>query len=1493
LATSDRYALVIGIDGYGSGIPVLGSARKDAEAVAVSLAKEHGYAVTSLLDGEATREAVTDFLSKEIPSRLSAETPFLVYFAGHGVAEGEDGSNGPQGYLILQDAELGKPETWLSMDVLRAALDALACRHLLVVLDCCYAGAFRWATASRSIGLVAQPKLYKSVYDRYLEGEAWQALTSASAAQQAADAAVGLPNLRGVNDEGHSPFAAALIEGLGGAADYSTSEFPADGVITATELYQYVSTCLLPSPEAPTVQTPGIWPLKQGNEGEFVFMNPKVPLKVAPDPPLDDSNNPWLGLEAYTAEKKDLFLGRDGATGELVARVTATDGSGRLVAVVGPSGAGKSSLVGAGLLPALDPSTWAVVQSARLSGDPNAALEAAVKELDAAPKPRRRLLVFDQFEELYTQCPDEGARARFLASVRELVDGHGGPTVVVTLRSDFEARAADDASLREIWAAARYQVPQFSGDELRQVILGPAQVKAVYYDPAKVADDLFDEVSQTPGALPLLSFALAELYRQAQLRRRTSGSADRGLTTADYDAIGGVVGALNRRATQLYDDAAPDEQQAIRRVFLRLVSQEGAGLTRRRVERAELQFGDGEDAEQQCVDRVIQRYVDAGLLVVDGDSVEPAHDALVAQWQQLHEWLKESDSQDLIRAAWRAAEDWEANARAAGYLWNADPRLPLLAVAHRAGELNATERAFETASTRRRTAKRRRLAVTIAAVMAVLIAATAVALAQRSQAIHQRNAATSLVLASAATPLIETHLDESLLFALAANQTEPTAQARSTMTLALETARISGIDAILPNPACDQVNGDEFSPAGNMLAVACSSGSTVLWELAAGKRSSQPLTLAGNHCGHVDAVAFSPDSKTLAAGCGSGNTLLWELAGGQPSSQPLTLPRGDGCDQVTAEPPSSTLISAVAFSPDGKILALGCFNGNVALWELAAGKPEGKPLILPDEFRCIGVSGMAFSTDAKSLTLAVGCLNGNTMLWELVTGKPIGKPLIVPGGDSCNQVFGVTSSEDGKMLAAGCRTGNTLLWGLAGGKPKGKPLTLPGGSGCDQVNGLELSPDSRTLAVGCAGGNTVLWGLAGGKPIGKPITFPAGHPCDEVNPLEFSPDSKTVAAGCFDGNTVLWKLAAGKPSGQPLAVPRDKRCGGVDDLAFGPDGTSLAVGCANRNTLLWQLAAGRPSGRPLTLAADRCGVGVGDVAFDSGAKMLAVGCASGNTLLWKLAAGKPSGKPLTLPGRGRCNQVSGVTFSQDTKILVTGCLNGNVVLWELPGGNPSGSPLTLHGGKRCGQVDGLGLSPDSRTLAVGCVSGNTLLWELAGEKPSGAPVTLPGGNRCNQVNGLGFAPDSQTLAAGCFSGNTVLWKLAGGKPTGQPLTLPRVNRCGALGFRLAFSPDGRTLAVGCAARNTLLWELAGGKPSDQPVILPNRCDQVSGVAFSPDGKTLAVSCLNGNTALWDGILWTTTADLRNQVCSLVRLNLTTTQWNSIAPGLQYHAGCPD
>jgi tetratricopeptide (TPR) repeat protein len=718
-----RYAAVIGIDPYGHGIAPLRTAAADARAIAAALERDHGFSAPHLLlNEEATGAAILRLLEETLPPLAVTESAVVLYYAGHGVALG-DGREGPEGFLLPQDARPGDESTWLSMERVRQALSRLACKHLLVVLDCCFAGSFRWA-ASRSFVPVVRP-LYDSQYERFLAGTAWQVLTSASHQERALDVAPGCRNTRdGGAENGHSPFAAALLRGLAGEADSARGRHESDGVITATELHQLIFEELVP-PGTRSRQTPGIWPLRPDNTGELLFLVPGREKKTRPDPPLDDTNNPWLGLKAYGREDASLFFGRERVVEEILARLL-DPGRPPLLAVVGASGTGKSSVVRAGLLPRLE--GWAVARLPRLQGDPRAAVDEALRELAEAPPGRRRLLFIDQFEELYTQCPDAGIREAFLRRLRELMHGDEPLRVVLTLRSDFEPRLAASDELGPLLAAARYLVPAMTSDELRDVIEEPARAKALFFEPEALVGELADEVMAMPGGLPLLSFALAEMYRQAQLRRRTTGALDRAITRADAAAAGGVVGALHRRAGELYDAVDPARRETVRRLFLRMVSQEGGRLARRRVEARELEHPDPD--EQQRVRQVLEEYVAARLLVADEVFVEPAHDTLVLAWDKLLGWLAESGSQELARQLWADASAWEAAQRerghwkARGLLWNQDPRLPLVQNRYlqgaQPGELNPIEREFAIRSVARRRHRRSLVAGVTAAVILAL-----------------------------------------------------------------------------------------------------------------------------------------------------------------------------------------------------------------------------------------------------------------------------------------------------------------------------------------------------------------------------------------------------------------------------------------------------------------------------------------------------------------------------------------------------------------------------------------------------------------------------------------------------------------------------------------------------------------------------------------------------------------------------------------------------
>lgn len=235
----------------------LKNAVNDAAALIKLLREKHGYEVREYLDEAATLLNLHEMLLTTLPKEITANDRLLFYFAGHGIAFNSDE---PEGYLIPQDATLGDVQTYLPMNQLHECLSKLPCRHFLGILDCCFAGAFRWSSANREI--LAKKTVYKEDYDRFIADPAWQVITSASYNQKALDT-FALNNQRGLEGK-HSPFAFSLLEALEGKADFyppsTNGKPPGDGVITATELYLYLHGALKSIPkERLCQQTPGLF----------------------------------------------------------------------------------------------------------------------------------------------------------------------------------------------------------------------------------------------------------------------------------------------------------------------------------------------------------------------------------------------------------------------------------------------------------------------------------------------------------------------------------------------------------------------------------------------------------------------------------------------------------------------------------------------------------------------------------------------------------------------------------------------------------------------------------------------------------------------------------------------------------------------------------------------------------------------------------------------------------------------------------------------------------------------------------------------------------------------------------------------------------------------------------------------------------------------------------------------------------------------------------
>ncbi|WP_349666510.1 WD40 repeat domain-containing protein [Actinomadura xylanilytica] len=256
---------------------------------------------------------------------------------------------------------------------------------------------------------------------------------------------------------------------------------------------------------------------------------------------------------------------------------------------------------------------------------------------------QRLLLIIDQFEQLFTLCPDEDERRRFVSALHAAAthpvgrDRTPAAMVVIAMRSDFEARCVE---YEELAAAVqdRYLLPAMTARQLEIAITEPARAVGARVEgrlvdrlvaaasvPGRVPDGTAGEPGTRAGMLPLLSYALDQAWRT-----RDRSAADEGLTLRDYEAAGGIEDAVATSAERAYARLGPAQQELSRRVFLRLTAIGDDGVpTADRVSRSELARS-GVDADDLGV--VLEVFARERLITLGADSVAISHEVLLTAW---------------------------------------------------------------------------------------------------------------------------------------------------------------------------------------------------------------------------------------------------------------------------------------------------------------------------------------------------------------------------------------------------------------------------------------------------------------------------------------------------------------------------------------------------------------------------------------------------------------------------------------------------------------------------------------------------------------------------------------------------------------------------------------------------------------------------------------------------------------------------------------------
>ncbi len=1157
-------------------------------------------------------------------------------------------------------------------------------------------------------------------------------------------------------------------------------------------------------------------------------------------PQLPITENPYKGLRAFGEGDTADFFGREALTQQLLVRMGEGGDLSRFLAVVGPSGSGKSSVVGAGLVPALrrgalpGSDQWFIVEL--MPGPrPFEELEAALLRV-AVDQPvgalhvtplltqlmenergllravRRCLpddpnvelvLVIDQFEEVFTLLADESERALLLSSlVTAALDERSRVRVVITLRADFTDRPLRYVDFGELLRQRMEVVLPLTPDELERAIIGPAERVGLQFESGLAATILRD-VGDQPGALPLLQYALTELFEKRE------GNT---LTKTAYQSIGGVLGALGRRAEEVFGQLDEAGQSTARQLFLRLVTLgEGVEDTRRRVLRAELESLTTKNTKEvtkstkeetlsdlrenlRALSGLIEAFGKHRLISFDrdpltrGPTVEVAHEAILREWGRLREWLSESRADvRLQRQLATATAEWQSANRESSFLLTG-ARLEQFEgwAANTTVALTGSEQAYLEASLAERDRR---------------------VIEERER--QRRELDDAQRIAEAARKLAETER------ARADEQVQYVARVRTRNRAIAIAGTIALVLAVLAGLFGLQSNQNATLAQQNLGAAQVANTQSAA--NAATAEAASVLALA-----NAATAQFNEQSRATQQAVAESESLRAEQEKQLATSRELA---AAAIANLQVDSERSILLALEALSTANTKEAEGALHRAV----------EASRLRLTLMGHTKEVIAVAFSSDGTRIV--TGSADTTAQVWEAATGE-----LLLTLSGHTDAIYGIAFSPDGRRIATASMDKTAKVWDATTGK-----LLLTFSGHADVINGIAFSPDGTRILTGSADKTAQVWEAATGKLL---LTF-AGH-TDEIFGVAYSPDGRRIATASVDRTAKVWDAFTGAEL-FTLSGYQDA----VGSAAFSPDGKRLAIASDDGSLQIWDALSGEEL---VTMTGDNTTAYA--VAFNPDGTRLATGSQEGTARVWDALSGE---ELLTLAGNA--GAVYNIAFSPDCvgppnaafKVcgtrLVSGNRNGTAMVWD----------VTPAGGQELFMAPGFDgrISPDGTRLAVLDFNGTNAISIQVWRLPEGSNPTQREGEPQELISviashaaeitspslravGGNFSPDNTRLATVSSDMILKVWNTLNGKE----LLNFSVSTHALPVTRVAFSSDNAHIATASADMTAKVWDAANGK---ELLTLSGHTDTLTDVAFSPDGTRLATCSFDGMAKVWDAI----------------------------------------
>ena len=1242
--------------------------------------------------------------------------------------------------------------------------------------------------------------------------------------------------------------------------------------------------------------------------------------------------NPYKGLLAFQETDSDRYFGREREIHIIWQKLRSlyeSESSQRLLPIYGPSGSGKSSLVRAGLIPELarrslpgqDKAQVAVLVPGAHPLRSLARVLARAVTGDSVPVSKARefeeelqrsnqegdydglhriasalpgittsplIVLVDQFEEAYSLSQKEEKRHAFVANLLyAAADRCRQVLVIVTLRSDFLEQTQQDSQLNQLFSSQGFLVPAMSKANLRIAIAEPAKRGGYKLDEATI-QLLIEQTEGREGALPLLQFALAEIWQGL-----VAGVAP----ATKLEQMDGVGGALAGEAQRVYNELTEKQKICARRIFLGLVQLgEGTRDTRRRVQLDRLQAQQDDEADFRAV---LNRFSAPGVRLItlaaasEGtDTAELTHEALFEHWPQLNDWLNQSrDDLRFQRRLQDAAQYWDNQVRPEGLLWR-PPDLNLLKSFHQraSDEMTSLELEFFNASVeaieqgdraRKRQRQRTIIGLTGGLVSALVLASIAGAGWWRASNAATNERIKALVLESQSLfglsgrgyystkkdsapskdqpsteqernrkeeedKKSETFFQEASLKAIEAGRELQHASGTETGTKYQVLAALQQIIGTKVEPKTIRLPECEFAKRGpfsltwssDKKTIACVNydGTVRLWDSGTGKK----INIFQGDSEWVNDVQFSLDGRTVASGTANGTVKLWERSTGK---------------EIRSLKGHLSQVREISFSPDGQTIAAANYDSTITLWEVATGR-ELKTLSGYSNSGNSEITSIFFSPNGQFL-ISGGMNSPNYILklWEVSTGKEL-KTFDL--GEDQPSVIDFSSNSQTLVYSPGVfRSRSIHFWNISENREiknmplLGEPFLSPDGRIIAVIDeeGLDLN---RGFTTTFDKGLVSFWDTSTGKKV-RTISISPSVPAH----VYFSPDGKLIAIYSYDGDNSVFgphhdrmgKITFWTREGTKLSTI--EQLGEFFNPTFSPDGQKIAVSSVGRAEdwhlilKLWNVSTGRLLktlfDEPVEFSP--AGLSAGLVPhFSPNGQMITVINSSGIANFFDSSTGAKLNFPNVSPSHDIDRPP---IISRDGKFSVTLRTDASMRYQ-----NRSTGEETKANRWDSVLVSAVHISDDDKTITTVNWYGKLQKRELAtGQILNTIDLPFP-----KLASRLEFSPDGRRVAA-AMSDNTVkIWDITTSKEITTLKGYASQADTAWIKDELHFSPDGTIVAALGSDYQGLyekggkleLWEASTGKPI-QFTEIPSG---VKSISFSHTSDELALLKTDNTIQLW-------------------------------------------